>query len=82
MVQLSIDVPDELEKQAEELNLNLSKLIVELTKQELLKRLKRSKELKELDEVLKNSELTEEDCLRLGRELKERIWERHKQEGW
>ena len=57
---------------------NWSKVIRQL----LAERVKRASLLKKLDKLLENSEITEEDCLRLGRELKERVWQRHKEEGW
>lgn len=54
----------------------------ETAREELLDDLRRQKVLQKLDKMLEKSELTEEDCIRLGRELKERVWKRHKQEGW
>ncbi|MDI6738281.1 MAG: hypothetical protein QME12_07265 [Nanoarchaeota archaeon] len=42
----------------------------------------KAKVLQKLDKMLEKSELTEEDCIRLGRELKERVWKRYKKEGW
>jgi len=48
----------------------------------LAEKVKRALLLKRLDKLLENSELTEEDCLKLGDKLKERVWERHKESGW
>ncbi len=33
--------------------------------------------LKKMDSLLKNSELTEEDAVRLGKEIKKELWENH-----
>jgi len=54
----------------------------EATAEELDADLRRQKALQKLDKMLEKSELTDEDCIRLGRELKERVWKRHKKEGW
>lgn len=38
--------------------------------------------LKKLDKMLEHSELTEEECLRLGDKIKEGMWKKYKAEGW
>lgn len=79
MPNITLSIPDELKKQLDQLpELNIS----EAVRRFLTEKAKRAILLKELDKSLENSELTDEDALRLGRELKERAWKRYKQEGW
>jgi len=65
----------------EELKSRFSKFVwlncSELARQELLERLERNERFKELDELLKDSQLTDEDCSRLADELKRRVAKRH-----
>ncbi len=79
MANLTISLPEDLKKDMELMpETNWSALVRDF----LAEKVKRALILKKLDKLLENSELSEEDCLRLGNELKERVWERHKQEGW
>jgi len=45
-------------------------------------RLAREMILKRLDKILENSTLTDEECLALGRELKEKVAKRWRERGW
>lgn len=77
MANLTISIPEELKKKIDLLpELNWSEAIREF----LIKKTERAALLKSLDKMLENSELTEEDCIRLGREIKEKVWKRHKKE--
>ena len=79
MPNLTLSIPEELKKQMELVpEINFS----ELMRQFLAEKVKRALLLKKLDKMLENSRLTDEDCLRLGRELKEKAWEKLKKEGW
>jgi hypothetical protein len=79
MPNITLLVPEELKKNLDSLpEINWSESVREF----LSAKAKRALLLKKLDKMLENSEITEEDALRLGKELKERIWERHKKEGW
>lgn len=79
MPNITLSIPEELKKQLNSLpELNIS----ESVRVFLSEKAKRALLLKDLDKMLEKSELTEEDCLKLGNELKERVWKRHKQEGW
>ena len=79
MPNLTLSIPDELKRQLDELpELNIS----ESVRKFLAEKVKRALLLKRLDKLLENSELTEEDCIRLGNKVKERVWKKHKQEGW
>ena len=79
MPNLTLSIPEDLKKQLEELpELNIS----ESVRKFLSEKVNRALLLKKLDKLLENSELTEEDCLRLGKEVNERVWQRHKKEGW
>ena len=61
----------------EKLRIKLSNFIwvvwSELVRQELLKRSQRTKLFKELDELTKNSKLTDEDCIRFAKLVKEKF---------
>ena len=71
---LTLAVPDKLKKDISELKgVNWS----EETRQFLEDRVRRLKALKKLDELTKDSELTEEDVLEIGRKIKESIAKRH-----
>lgn len=79
MPNLTLSVPEKLKHELDSLpEINWSesvrKFLAEKTKRALL--------LKRLDKMLEHSELTEEDCLRLGDEVKQKAWERLKKEGW
>ena len=79
MPNITLSIPKELKQQIDELpELNLS----ESMRGFLSEKVKRALLLKKLDKMLENSELTEADCLRLGNEVKERVWKRYKAEGW
>jgi hypothetical protein len=79
MPNITLSIPEDLKKQLDELpELNVSesvrRFLVEKVKRELL--------LNKLDKMLENSELTEEDCLKLGDKIKEGMWKRYKEKGW
>ena len=48
----------------------------ELARQEVLAQDERAELFKELEELTKDSKLTDEDCLKLGELVKEKIWKR------
>jgi len=79
MPNITLSIPEELKAQIDELpELNIS----ESVRKFLAEKVKRALLLKKLDKMLENSELTEEDCLKLGDKLKESVWKRHKEAGW
>ncbi|MAG02681.1 hypothetical protein CMI42_05065 [Candidatus Pacearchaeota archaeon] len=79
MPNITLSISDELKKQIEELpELNIS----ESVRNFLSEKVKRFLLLKKLDKMLENSELTEDDCIRMGNEIKEGMWEKYKKEGW
>jgi len=79
MPNLTLSIPAELKEQLDALpELNFS----ESVRKFLSEKVKRALLLKKLDKLLENSELTEEDCLRLGDKVKEGMWQRYKEEGW
>ena len=49
----------------------------EETRRFLREKLKRLKALKRLDELLKHSELTEEDVEKMAAQLKREVWQKH-----
>ena len=53
----------------------------EVARESFLEAMKRQEALDKLNELFKNSELTEEDCLRLGEQVKEDLFKRLKKEG-
>jgi len=79
MPNITLSISEELKHRLDELpELNFS----ESMRQFLAEKVKRALLLKKLDKMLENSELTNEDCLRLGNEVKQKAWERLKKEGW
>ena len=79
MPNLTLSIPEELKHNLDSLSeINWS----ESVRQFLAEKVKRALLLNKLDKLLENSKLTEEDCLRLGNEVKERVWKRYKAEGW
>ena len=79
MPNITLSVPKELKHELEKLpEINWSESIRGF----LSEKVKRALLLKKLDKMLENSELTEEDCLRLGDKIKEGVWKRYKKEGW
>ena len=77
MPNLTITIPEELKKDMERLpELNWSETVREF----LTDKVKRALLLKKLDKLLENSELTEEDCLRMGKEAKKHMSKRFMEE--
>ena len=73
MPNITLSIPEDLKKKMDELpEINWS----EVTREFLSERVNRLALLKRLDKMLENSELTEEDCIRLGREAKKSMHER------
>ena len=79
MGNITLSIPDEIHKDMRHFSeIKWS----EVTREFLSEKVKRALILKKLDESLKDSKLTDEDCLRLGRKIKEGMWKRYKNEGW
>ncbi len=53
----------------------------EVARRLLLKEIKKQEALQKLDELFKNSDLTEKDCLKLGEQLRDDLSKRLKKEG-
>jgi len=53
----------------------------EVARESFLEAVKRQEALQKLNELFKNSKLTDEDCLRLGEQVKEDLYKRLKKEG-
>lgn len=67
MPNITLSLPKDLKSNMDKLpEVNWS----EITREFLLEKVKRLTLLKKLDKMLENSELTEEDCIRMGREAK------------
>jgi len=70
MANITISIPKELKAKMNKFpEINWSKLASILLSQKI----KRLEILKELDEILADSKLTEEDCMELGKKLKKEI---------
>lgn len=74
MVQISVEIPDELERKARMLKIELSLLLAQIVKEkfeelEMLERFKRS---------VARSKLTEKDVEELSDKVKTAVWEHHK----
>ncbi len=79
MPNITISVPEDLKRELDQLpEINWSEILREM----LREKVKRLEILKKLDKMLENSELTEEDCLRLGERAKTKMWKRYKAKGW
>mgnify|MGYP001558222206 FL=1 len=79
MPNITLSIPEELKEKMDKLpEINWS----EVTREFLSEKVKRSLLLKKLDKMLENSELTEEDCIRLGNKVKSDMLKRYKAEGW
>ena len=73
MPNITLSIPDDLKKEMDSIpEFNWS----EIVRNFLSERVKRVLLLKKLDKMLENSELTEEDCIRLGREAKKSMHKR------
>ena len=70
MASVTFSIPDKVKSEIKEFAwVNWS----ELAKQEVLKQHERAKLFEELEELTNESTLTDEDCLKLGRHVKERF---------
>ncbi len=74
MAELKIKVPNEIEREVKEFNLDVSKVVVESIKEELVR-------YAALKMIASRSQLTEEDAIELGRKIKKGRFERLKKEG-
>ncbi|HLC31901.1 MAG TPA: hypothetical protein VJK51_04490 [Candidatus Nanoarchaeia archaeon] len=73
MVSITLSVPEDLKEEMEKHpEMNWSEIARQAIKQRIMI-------LKKMDALLSKSTLTEEDALRLGKDLKKRIAERHRQ---
>jgi len=78
MVSITLSVPKDLKKQMEKFAwLNWSAL----AREAFVKRMKQLEILDKFNEDFKNSALTDADCLKLGRQLKQDMLKRSKKEG-
>ena len=78
MPNITLSIPASLKKKMESLpEINWS----EVTREFLSEKVRRLALLMKLDKMLENSELTEEDCIRLGREAKKGRFEVLKKQG-
>ncbi|MBI1969424.1 hypothetical protein HYS48_01905 [Candidatus Woesearchaeota archaeon] len=79
MPNITIAIPEELKRNMDVLpELNWSAII----RTWLAEKVKRALLLKRLDTMLEKSELTEEECLRLGEKAKASMLKKYKAEGW
>lgn len=79
MPNITISIPEELKKQLEAFpEINWS----EVLRSCISEKVKRLEILKKFDKMLENSEMTEEDALRLGRKVNQAMWEKLKKRGW
>ena len=74
MPNMTLAIPNDLkEKMDQHKEINWS----EVARESFLKRLKRDEAFNRFDEILKNSEMTDELASRLGDELKKKVAKRH-----
>jgi len=83
MAELVVKIPEKLEKEIEELAADKSKFALEAIEERLAElRLEKSKAFRKLllsvfNRMTENSKLSDEDCLRLGREVNEELTKRY-----
>ena len=76
MVSITLSIPEELKQKMDKFAwLNWSAL----AREAFVKRMRQLEILSKFDEDFKNSTLTDEDCIKLGRQLKQDMLERHKE---
>jgi len=74
MASVTLTIPEDIKSELKRFSwINWS----EVAREAFLKRLKRDEAFKRFDEILKNSEMTDELASRLGDELKKRVAKRH-----
>jgi len=78
-LKISEDLAKELRKFPD---LKLSEIVERALRKELEERKKTELLLAALNKILKGSKLKEKDALKLGEEIKERMWKRYESEGW
>ena len=79
MPNITVSISEDLKKSMDALpELNWS----EAVRVFLSEKIRRASLLRKLDKMLENSELTEEECLKLGERAKEKMLKRYKKEGW
>ena len=82
MAEICIKIPDELSNEiSKHSDIALAKIFERAVKEELEERTKRQLLLSALNKLLENSKLSDEDCLKLGREVNEGMYKRLKEEG-
>ncbi|MBC8520902.1 MAG: hypothetical protein ISS94_02100 [Candidatus Syntrophoarchaeum sp.] len=83
MAELVVKIPEKLEKEIEELAADKSKFALEAIEERLAElKLEKSKAFRKLllsvfNRMTENSKLSDEDCLRLGREVNEELAKRY-----
>ncbi|MCK4735520.1 MAG: hypothetical protein KAT65_23910 [Methanophagales archaeon] len=83
MAELVVKIPEELEKEIEELSVDKSKFALEAMEERLAElKLEKSKAFRKLllsvfNRMTENSKLSDEDCLRLGRDVNEELAKRY-----
>lgn len=83
MAELVVKIPEKLEKEIEELAADKSKFALEAIEERLDElKLEKSKAFRKLllsvfNRMTENSKLSDEDCLRLGREVNEELAKRY-----
>jgi hypothetical protein len=76
MANITLSLPDEFKLKMDKFAwLNWS----EIARDAFVKRMKQLELLERLGKDFEKSELTDEDCIKLGRKLKEDIWKKYKQ---
>tara|TARA_Y100000034_G_C6852327_1_gene386791 strand:+ start:131 stop:385 length:255 start_codon:yes stop_codon:yes gene_type:complete len=82
MPELSIPISEELKQESSKLpKPALTKIFEKALRSELEERSERQLILSAVNKILENSKFTDEDCLRLGREVNEGMYEQLKKEG-
>ena len=74
MVQISIDIPDELDRKAKMLKIEISLLLAQMLKE----RIKKLEEIEHFREIVSKSKATDKDVEELTDKIKTAVWNHHK----
>ena len=75
MANMTLSIPDEFKQKMDKFSwLNWS----EIARESFAKRMRQLELLEKLEKDFEKSELSDEDCIKLGRKLREDIWKKYK----
>jgi len=83
MEEIKLKISEDLMKELKKFpDLKLSEIVERALRKEIEERKKTELLLTALNKILKGSKMTDKDALKLGEEIKEKMWKRYEAEGW